>query len=152
MTADSSIPGLDDLDPLEALFQESIAASREAQAAKDARERVKRGGLTSAEQAADAERIRRWELAHEWKPVANVALFERHRCACGRQRTIFRQLMQRQEHRHMHGAMRWQQVESSRLDLPSEVAVQKWESPMCPDCISGHGYSFEQGKVTEWQG
>ena len=88
----------DDSDPLAELLAESLAATREALEAKQARERAKRGGQSAAEAAEDAERIRRWELAHEWKAVANVALFERHTCACGRHQTIFRQLMTRQQH------------------------------------------------------
>lgn len=137
-------------DPLAELLAESLAATREALEAKAARERAKRGGQSPAQQAEDAERIRRWELAHEWKPVANVALFERHTCACGRHQTIFRQLMTRQQHRHLRDSQRWQQAEASIASLPNEIVVQKWESPMCPACAPQAGFEFRN--VTEWQG
>lgn len=140
-----------DSDPLDELLAESLAAVREAAEAKAARERRKRGGQSAAEAAEDAERLRRWELAHEWKPVANVALFERHTCdSCGRHQTIFRQLMIRQQHRHLRDSQRWQQAEASLADLPNEVVVQKWSAPMCPACSPQAGFEFRN--VTEWQG
>ena len=135
-------------DPLNELLAESLAATREQLEAKAARERAKRGGLSAAQQAEDAERIRRWELAHEWKAVANVALFERHTCACGRHQTIFRQLMTRQQHRHLRDSQRWQRADASLADLPNEVVVQKWKTPMCPACAPQAGFEFRN--VTEW--
>lgn len=137
-------------DPLDDLLAESLAASREALEAKLARERRKRGGQSAEQQAEDAERIRRWELAHEWRPVANVALFERHECACGKHHTIFRQLMTRQRHRHLRDSQRWQQADAALADLPNEVVVQKWETPMCPTCAPQAGFEFR--RVTEWIG
>jgi len=136
-------------DPLNELLAESLAAAREQLEAKAARERAKRGGLSAAQQPEDAERIRRWELAHEWKAVANVAMFERHTCACGRHQTIFRQLMTRQQHRHLRDSQRWQRADASLADLPNEVVVQKWETPMCPACAPQAGFEFRN--VTEWQ-
>lgn len=140
---------LTDTDPLDELLAESMAATKEALEAKLARERRKRGGQSAEQQAEDAERIRRWELAHEWKPVANVAMFERHVCACGRHQTIFRQLMTRQQHRHLRDSQRWQQADAALTDLPNEVVVQKWETPMCPACSPQVGFEFRN--VTEWQ-
>ena len=138
----------DDSDPLDELLAESLAAAREQLEAKAARERAKRGGQSASEATEDAERIRRWELAHEWKAVANVALFERHTCACGRHQTIFRQLMTRQQHRHLRDSQRWQRADASLADLPNEVVVQKWETPMCPACAPQAGFEFRN--VTEW--
>lgn len=136
-----------DLDDLLAESMVSVKAEREAKAA---RERLKRGGLSAADQAADAERIRQWELANEWKVVANVAMFERYRCACGRQQTIFRQLMQRQQHRHLRDSMRYQRAETQKADLPNEIAVQKWEVPMCTHCSPAAGFDFNTQQVKEW--
>ena len=81
---------MNDFDDLEALLGEAKAAEREAREAKEARERAKRGGLTPSQRAEDEARLRDWEARHEWRDVANVALFERHRCACGRQQPIAR--------------------------------------------------------------
>lgn len=149
---DSDLEALltESIDPLDELLAESLAATREAADAKIARERIKRGGGSAKERAEDEARIQRWELAHEWKPVANVALFERHECACGRHQTIFRQLMIRQQHRHLHMSQRWQQTTASIADLPSEVVVQKWASPICVQCAPRAGFTFNN--VTEWQG
>lgn len=136
-------------DPLDDLLAESMAATKEALEAKQARERRKRGGQSAADAAEGAERIRRWELAHEWRAVANVALFERYECQCGRHQTIFRQLMTRQQHRHLRDSQRWQQADSALTDLPNEVVVQKWQTPMCPACSSQVGFEFRN--VTEWK-
>ena len=143
-------PPDDEVDPLDELLAESMATVKDQLEAKLARERLKRGGNTAAQQAEDAERIRRWELANEWQAVANVALFERHRCNCGRQQTIFRQLMQRQQHRYLRDSTRWQAVEAINAELPKEVVVQKWATPMCTECSPQSGFVFEH--VTEWTG
>lgn len=140
-----------EIDPLDELLSESLAEVAEQRATKDARERLKRGGATATQRAEDEERIRRWEALHEWKAVANVAQFERHKCACGRQQTIFRQLMTRQVHRHLK-VVRWQQAETTLADLPNEIVVQKWETPMCTYCADTRGFDFKTQSVKEWEG
>ena len=37
---------------------------------------------------------------------------------------------------------------SSLADLPNEVVVQKWKTPMCPACAPQAGFEFRN--VTEW--
>lgn len=136
-------------DELDSLLSESLASVRESAAAKAAKERMKRGGLSAAEQAADAERIRRWELAHEWRPEANAALFERLTCRCGSHSTIFKQLLQRQVHRHLRSSQRWQAVAASRADLPNEVIFKEVKTAMCPACASAAGFDLSL-PAREW--
>jgi hypothetical protein len=149
LTAEAPSDGVADLDEL---LAESLDQVREERAVKATRQRVRKSGWTGVDPA-DAERIRRWELANEWLAVANVALFHRYRCInCSRQQTVFGQLMLRQEHRHLRNTQRWQRTDTNRADLPSEVVVQKWVTPMCTECAYLAGFEMGKGKVTEWKG
>jgi hypothetical protein len=139
-----------EFDDLEALLGEAKAAERDAREVKAARERAKRGGLTPAQREEDEARLREWEARHEWKDVANVAQWERHRCACGRQQTIFRQLMRKQVHRHLRDSVRYVQVEAQVASLPNELLVQKWNTPMCTSCAPRAGFDFETMPVKEY--
>lgn len=134
-------------DPLDALLEESMGAVREAKEAKAARERVKRGGQTAAEQAEDAERIRRWELANEWKAVANVAVFGRHVCSCGHVSLSFSQLMVRQQHRHLRDSQRWQASTKNSAGLPSETVIRERAVLMCGDCAPVHGFNMQNPTI-----
>jgi len=141
MTADEEV------DPLDALLEESLETVREAKEAKAARERAKRGGQTAAEQAEDAERIRRWELANEWKAVANVAVFDRHDCSCGHVSLSFSQLMTRQQHRHLRDSQRWQATDKNLVDLPSETVYRERHVRMCTNCAPVHGFSLTAATI-----
>lgn len=141
---------MNDFDDLEALLGEAKAAERQAHEVKEARERVKRGGLTPAQRAEDEARLREWEARNEWRDVANVALFERHRCACGRQQTIFRQLMRKQAHRHLRDSARYVQADAQLAALPQEILVQKWNTPMCTECSPCMGFDFKTMNVKEY--
>jgi len=138
----------DDSDPLESLMSESMAQRREEAEARESRERLKRGGLSSAERKADAERIAAWEARHEWEGVANVATFTRHRCMCGAEHMIFTGLMQRQVHRHLKMSQRWTAVDAAKADLPNEVAIRTSQSPVCKECALGKGWDL--ATATEW--
>jgi len=136
-------------DPLDALLEESMETVREAKEAKAARERAKRGGQTAAEQAEDTERIRRWELANEWKAVANVAVFDRAICSCGARSSVFSQLMVRQQHRHLRDSQRWQASTKNLVDLPSETVFRERAVRMCAACAPVHG--FDLVTATIWK-
>lgn len=137
----------DEADPLDALLEESMGAVREAKEAKAARERAKRGGQTAAEQAEDAERIRRWELANEWKAVANVAVFDRYICACGSSQLSFSQLMVRQQHRHLRDSQRWQASTKNSAGLPSETVIRERAVLMCGGCAPVHGFDMQNPTI-----
>jgi hypothetical protein len=139
-----------DFSDLEALLTEATTAQRDAARVKEARERAKRGGLAPQERAEDEARIRAWEARNEWQDAANVACFERYRCACGRQQTIFRQLMRRQTHRHLkQGATRWIEATESLASLPSEIVVKRWNTPMCTTCAPAAGFDFTHHMAKE---
>jgi hypothetical protein len=143
-------PATNDLDDLESLFSEAMAGAREVAEARTARERIKRGGQTAAERAADAERIKAWEAKHEWIAQANVAAFEEIVCTtCDTAHRVFTGLMQRQKHRTQgHGAMRWQAQAQATAGLPNEVAIRRVERVMCEDCAPGFGWPLDVW--TEW--
>ena len=97
----------------------------------------------------DQGRIRAWELAKEWLPVANTALFKRYACVCGFHTTVFEGLMLEQRHRHSSHANRWTVQEAALASLPNKTAIRTAQIPMCQRCAASKGYSL----VTdlEWQ-
>lgn len=138
-----------DFSDLDNLLSESLSLSREAKEAKEARLRRKAGWQTPAEKAEDDARLHRWEMANEWKAVANVGLFHRYTCTCGASHTIFEGIMHRQEHRHMKFSMRWQAAEASLAALPTETAVRVTAVPVCSSCAASRG--FDLAKATVWE-
>ena len=143
-------PSEPDLPSLDDLLSESVAAVKETAEAKAARLRLAKGGLSKAERDADAERIKRWESAHEWQAAANVALFHIFECGCGSSAKIFEGMYRREEHRHLkHGAMRHIAVDSALASLPNEVAVRMTQTPTCGKCMDKMGWDLTN--ATEWQ-
>lgn len=132
-----------DIDDLDALLGESMAVKRSNDAAKAAKERLKRGGMSQAERLETEALIRQWELAHEWKPEANVALFTRQVCHCGVEQTCFNRLMTRMRHRHLaHSAMRWLPAEVAQSVLPNETTIRVVKVPLCGSCAETKGWSM----------
>lgn len=137
----------DDLPDLVDLLSESVEQAKEARAVKEAAERRKRGGALSEE---DLARLREWEARHEWRDIGNTALFCKYHCnGCGRNQTIFMQLLRHQEHRHMKETFRWTATTEAKTDLPNEVAVQKFVVGMCTNCCVHAGFEFKN--VREWE-
>jgi hypothetical protein len=132
---------------LDDLLAEALTEQRTAREAKEARERTKRGGQSSTEREADAERIRRWEAQHEWRAVANVAQFHRYSCQCGKHSTVFEQLMERQQHRHLRDSQRYQLTKTTKADLPNEVVIRKTSVPVCPSCALLAGWDLNKSTV-----
>jgi hypothetical protein len=146
-TPDSDEPDeVDELDELEALLGEAMADKKLAENVKASRAKAKGGFGLSAE---DLERIRKWELAREWQPVANVALFHRYTCQCGFHATLFEGLMLEQHHRADSHANRWTSQETEQPALPSKTAIRKSTVPLCQRCAAGHGYSLVTDMVWE---
>jgi hypothetical protein len=134
----------DPLDELDALLGESLDIKRTNDAARSAKERLKRGGMSAQEKAETEALIRQWELAHEWKAEANVALFSMQMCKCGLSHTGFMRLMTRLRHRHLaHAAMRWLPAEVSQASLPNETVFSVSKVPMCIGCADAKGWSME---------
>ena len=129
----------EEIDELEALLGEAMADKKVADHVKVARAKAKSGYGLSAD---DLERIRKWELAKEWLPVANTALFKRYVCACGYHSTVFEGLMLEQRHRHSGHANRWTTQEAALASLPNKTAIRTAQIPMCQRCAAGKGYSL----------
>lgn len=127
------------VDELEALLGEALADAKQLQAVKELRAKAKGGYGLSSE---DLERVRRWELAKEWLPVANVALFRRYECACGHHFTMFESMMLEQRHRTSNFANRWTTQENSVASLPNKTALRKSPVAMCQRCANSKGFSL----------
>lgn len=140
-----------DFAELDALLGQAMADVKETEKAKEARERLKRGGLSAEERAADAARIADWESKHEWRAVANVALFLETGCShCNTVSMAFSHYMQKQEHRHLRNSFRWQATTQIKTDLPNEVVIQTKFTAMCEDCAPSRGWLMENATV--WEG
>ena len=133
-------------DELEELLEGAMAERNDAQKVKDARAKAKGGYGLSPE---DLERIRKWELAKEWLPVSNTAIFKRYVCACGYHSTVFEGLMLEQKHRHDTHANRWTSQETSVANLPNNTAIRVKHIPMCQRCANGKGFSLATDVI--WQ-
>jgi hypothetical protein len=129
----------DDLTDLDALLGEAMAERSTAQSVADARKKAKGGYALSPD---DLARIRAWELAREWLPVANVALFHRYECKCGKHSTVYEGLMLEQRHRHNKTANRWTTQENADSKLPNQTAIRKSQVPMCPACANTKGWDM----------
>lgn len=144
------VPDADDpeegFDELEELLGEAMKEKQLGETVKQARARAKSGYQLGAD---DLARIRAWELAREWLPVANVALFHRYACACGNHQTVFEGRMLEQRHRIQRTSNRWTAQATEQPGLPKKTAIRKSTVPMCQRCTADAGYSL----VTdlEWQ-
>lgn len=138
---------IDPLEELDRMIAGELESKREANRVKDSRERLKRGGQSLAEREADLERIHTWELRHEWKAAANVAVFiEQHCESCGAVHRTFEQLMLRQVHRHVANSQRWQAASAIMANLPNETVVRRQSVPLCAECC--HRAGFDVDRVT----
>lgn len=145
----------DDLDPdegfdeLEALLGDAMAAKAATDKVKAARAKAKSGYQLAPD---DLERIRRWELANEWRTVANTILMHRYTCNCGKHSTVFEAMMVEQVGRYNPGNHRWTaQQPGPDVDesLPCRTVVRKSLVPVCPACLPEYGYSLTG--CQEWQ-
>jgi hypothetical protein len=134
---------------LDALLAESVKQRNEAQVAKAAKDRLRKGGQSARERAEDQARLQAWEAAHEWVARANVAYFERAVCACGQEASLFIGLMQRREHRHLKATMDWILVQAATANLPNEVARRTRHVNVCMACAPQKGWQL--AGVVEWE-
>jgi hypothetical protein len=150
LLAESQAGKVQALPSLSDLLSESLADTKSAIAAKSARQRLARGGLSAAKREADAQRIREWEAKHEWEDVSNVALFRIYKCGCGSTCEIFEGMYRRQAHRHLkHGAQRHLACEVADAKLPNEVATRTSQTEVCGKCMDAKGWDFTH--ATEWE-
>lgn len=139
-----------DLPDLNDLLAESVASVKESAEAKASRQRIARGGLSTAEREADAQRIRDWEAKHEWQDAANVALFRVYECGCGASCKVFEGMYRRQTHRHLkHGAQRHVAVDTAVASLQNETAVRVTEVEVCGKCLAEKGWDLTN--AADWE-
>lgn len=136
----------DDFSELDDLLADAMQERRETLSVAETRKRAKAGFGLSAE---DQDRVRRWELAREWLPVANTAVFRRYVCACGFHSTVFEGLFLEQRHRHSSHANRWTATEASQANLPNDTAIRVKPIPMCQRCAESKGFSLKTDIIWE---
>lgn len=136
----------DDFSELDDLLADAMQERRETQSVIETRKRAKAGFGLSTE---DQDRVRRWELAREWLPVANTAVFRRYVCACGFHSTVFEGLFLEQRHRHSSHANRWTAAEASQANLPNDTAIRVKSIPMCQRCAESKGFSLKTDIIWE---
>jgi len=136
----------DDFSELDDLLADAMQERRETLSVAETRKRAKAGFGLSAE---DQDRVRRWELAREWLPVANTAVFRRYVCACGFHSTVFEGLFLEQRHRHSSHANRWTAAEASQANLPNDTAIRVKSIPMCQRCAESKGFSLKTDIIWE---
>ena len=127
---------------LDDLLAESVQAADDLKKLKDARRNAKLGRSPDTPQ----EELRRIEAMHEWKAVADVAMFQIQHCACcDNYLASFTGIFQRQSHRHNRNTFRWLASTSSHnRGLPKEVKTQEIDVPFCNFCLAENGYPAEQ--------
>lgn len=132
-----------DLPDLGDLLGAAKAEAADKIAAKTARERLAKGGLTAAERAEDLARLREWEARNLYRPVANVACFTESGCdRCGDYSYTFTGLMERQVHRHIDTTQRWLAVNKIKTGLDNEVMIHRQTTPFCIECMGEVGFSL----------
>ena len=141
-TREASLDPDEGFDELEALLGDAMAAKAATDKVKAARAKAKSGFQLAPE---DLERIRRWELANEWRTVANTILMHRYTCNCGKHSTVFEAMMVEQIGRYNKDNHRWTAQEPGPdVDdsLPCRTVVRKSLVPVCPACLHEYGYSL----------
>jgi len=133
-------------DELDELLAGALEERKVAEQVKVARAKAKGGFQLDA---ADLERIRRWELEREWTAVANTAIFRRYQCACGFHATVFEGMMLEQKHRTDSHAHRWTNIEAPQAGLPNTTAIRVQETEFCQRCAAPKG--FELAGATIWK-
>lgn len=139
---ESALDSSDSFDDLEDLLSTAKAEQAEVAAVKSARKRKLDGRLSGEESAEIEATIKRWEMAKEWLPVANVAMFEAQVCqCCGASSLHFRGFFQRQQGRQTK-ADRWVAVDSDKQapNLPKERKIMETPALTCASCASLSGY------------
>ena len=134
--------GLDSgFDDLESLLQESLSTIKDRAFVKEGRKKLAQGKYNTAEKAAIDAKIKEWEMAREWKPAANVAMFNTQSCRCGSRHAVFSGWFQRQHHRKS-SIDRWVRPEAEPLSsLPNERQdLELAQTTICATCAPAQGF------------
>lgn len=141
--ADFAGPEITDFADLDALLADSMQAKQDAIRIKEIRKKRAGGGMLPHESLVASAKIREWDLKREWNPSADVAFFHTQHCAsCGSAHTHFTGIYQKQRHRTL-AIDRWIKSDSvSNKGLPKEVKNEDENVPLCSDCTTSSGWSF----------
>jgi hypothetical protein len=129
------------VDLLESLLQESLSTIKDRAFVKEGRKKLAQGKYNTAEKAEIDAKIKEWELAREWKPAANVAMFNTQSCRCGSRHAIFSGWFQRQHHRKSN-IDRWVRPEADPIpSLPNERQdLELSPTTICASCAPAQGF------------
>lgn len=128
--------GDSDLADLDTLFKQIMTEANTEAQAKKAKERLKRGGQTAIEVAADMALVQKWEAMHLWLPKATVAAFIAYHCkCCGATNRVFTGLMEKQLSRQDATTKRWVAVGRADPNLPREIGTRGESVAMCEQCL-----------------
>lgn len=126
---------------LDSLLDESMALKAQTSELKSARTALKSGLVSGAERKELEADILRLELAREWLPAADVAMFSRQVCDCGSTSSLFQGIFQRQTHRNMRASARWiKSTAVANMGLQKEIKTEDSHVTHCSVCIGEAGY------------
>lgn len=101
--------------------------------------------VQGAERAGIEAENRLWELAREWKAVANVVIFNTQYCnCCGGQHSVLSGYFERQDHRTSK-ISRWQAVGKMNESLRKESKHTESVVAVCVDCAEESAWEPEAG-------
>ncbi len=134
---------------LEAIIDEGLAAKRAKEAMQKAKDRLIVGAAGKEQLAEDAARLRAWDAAHCYTPVALCAFFIEQECAeCGEFQYFNQGLFAREEHRTQRGTRRWLPLRRDDVEkpstLPREVMKRHVVVPFCGECLTSRGFQWER--------
>lgn len=130
---------------LDDLLAESVQAVEGKAKLKLNRKKLQDTRLTGVKRAELEADTRFWELAREWRAVANVVIFNTQYCTCcGSQHSTMSGFFQRQNHRQSK-ISRWQAVSKMDDSLARESKHTETEVEVCVDCASACAWVPEAG-------
>lgn len=166
LVAPVASPNLDAVDPLEQLLAESKAEfslegllaesmqqKHKADAAKDARQRLAKGGVDKKTRAQLEALVTEHEMKVMWKVEAGVVMIHRQWCnGCDCCHNQFRGYFQRQKHRHSK-IDRWIKTDKQNLDgLVKEVKYEDEIVDTCEECAALAGFPIDDYAAINQEG
>lgn len=133
---------------LDALLADSLQSTKDKATLKKQKEKLQSTWLSGTEKSQLKHSVTRLSLAHEWEPVAAVALFHTQRCiSCGTRHTHFMGVFQQQRQAAgglsgMMTAEKWvRAIDNTMIDgLPKQQKVTDEPVDMCECCAVSLGF------------
>lgn len=129
---------LDDFEELEALISTGLEKVEEEKRLKALKKRHFGTNSTQTDREAHAAEVAALELKIIWKPVAQVAVFNRTTCKhCGAVDRIFEARMVELMHCSQPLSRRWATMPAAGLDLPKKTMFHDTMTETCWHCFDG---------------